>query len=35
MLSTALAQNLWEKSDMSILDLGRTLTVARSLNRNK
>lgn len=35
MLSTALAQNLWEKSSMSILDLGRTLTVARSLHRSK
>jgi len=35
MLSTALAQNLWEKSSMSILDLGRTLTVAKSLHRSK
>lgn len=35
MLSTALAQNLWEKSSLSILDLGRTLTVARSMHRSK
>lgn len=35
MLSTALAQDLWEKSSMSILDLGRTLTVAKSTHRSK
>lgn len=35
MLSTALAQDLWDKSKVSILDLGRTLTVARAINRNK
>lgn len=35
MLSTALAQNIWEKSSISVLDLGRTLTVARSAHRSK
>lgn len=35
MLSTALAQNLWENSTISIMDLGRTLTVAKSAHRFK
>lgn len=35
MFSTALTQNIWEKTSMSILDLGRTLTVAKSVYRSK
>lgn len=35
MLSTALVQNLWEKSSISSLDLGRTLTVAKSVNQSR
>jgi hypothetical protein len=35
MLSTALAQSIWEKGSMSIFDLGRTLTVAKSTHRSK
>lgn len=33
MLSSALAPKIWEKTDLSILDLGKTLTVARSIDR--
>lgn len=33
MLSSAIAPKIWEKTDMSILDLGKTLTVARSIDR--
>jgi hypothetical protein len=35
MFASALAPKLWEKTKMSILDLGKTLTVARAFDRNK
>jgi hypothetical protein len=34
MLSAALVAKLWDSTDMSIIDLGRTLTVARALTKN-
>ena len=34
MLSAALAVQVWDNTDMSIIDLGRTLTVARALAKN-
>jgi uncharacterized ubiquitin-like protein YukD len=34
MLSAALAVQVWDNTDMSIIDLGRTLTVARALGKN-
>ena len=34
MLSAALAVQVWGNTDMSIIDLGRTLTVARALGKN-
>jgi len=34
MLSAALAVEVWDNTDMSIIDLGRTLTVARALAKN-
>lgn len=35
MLSAALAPKIWEQTNMSVLDLGKSLTVARSLDRQK
>ena len=35
MFASAIAPKLWEKTKMSILDLGKTLTVARAFDRNK
>jgi hypothetical protein len=35
MFASAIAPKLWEKTNMSILDLGKTLTVARAFDRNK
>lgn len=35
MLSSALAPKIWENTKMSILDIGKTLTVARAADRNR
>lgn len=35
MFASAIAPKLWEKTNMSILDLGKTLTVARAFDRNR
>jgi hypothetical protein len=35
MFSSAIAPKIWEKTDMSIMDLGKSLTVARALLKSK
>lgn len=35
MFGSALAPKIWEKTKMSILDIGKTLTVARAVDRNR
>lgn len=35
MFASAIAPKIWEKTNMSILDFGKTLTVARAFDRNK
>ena len=35
MFSSAVAPKIWEKTQMSILDLGKTLSVARSVDKNR